>query len=123
MLPKTILVADDEPQILKLMEYSLEEIDCWIETASSGEEAVTKSKKLKIDLLIVDVKLPGIDGIETVREIKAAEGYRDLPVFVVTGHGQSELFSRVGGLGVAAFFTKPFSPKELAAKARKILEM
>ena len=49
MLPKTILVTDDHPHILKLVEYSLEEINCWIETARSGEEAVSKAARMQID--------------------------------------------------------------------------
>jgi DNA-binding response OmpR family regulator len=121
MLPKTILVTDDQPHILKLVEFSLEEINCWIETARSGEEAVSKSARMQIDLLVIDLKLPGIDGFEAVRQIKAVSGYQELPVIVLTGQGQGALQARASGLGVSAFFTKPFSPNELAASARKIL--
>jgi len=123
MLPKTILVTDDHAHILKLVEYSLEEINCWIETAHSGEEAVSKAARMQIDLLIIDVKLPGIDGFETVRRIKATTGYADLPVIVLTGLGQSDIKAEAAGLGVAAFFNKPFSPNELATHARKLLAL
>lgn len=121
MLPKTILVTDDHAHILKLVEFSLEEINCWIETARSGEEAVSKAARMQIDLLVIDVKLPGIDGFETLRRIKQSAGYRDLPVVILTGQGQSDVQSQADGLGVTAFFTKPFSPIELAATARKLL--
>jgi DNA-binding response OmpR family regulator len=121
MLPKTILVTDDHAHILKLVEFSLEEINCWIETARTGEEAVSKAARMHIDLLVIDVKLPGIDGFEAVRRIKQGPGYCDLPVIVLTGQGQSDVQSKAAGLGVAAFFTKPFSPIELAARARKLL--
>jgi CheY-like chemotaxis protein len=123
MLPKTILVIDDQPHILKLVEFSLEEINCWIETARSGEEAVIKSTKILVDLLVIDVKLPGIDGFETVRRIKEGAGYRDLPVIVLTGQGQGELGARAASLGVTKFLTKPFSPNELANEARKLLAL
>ena len=123
MLPKTILVTDDHPHILKLVEYSLEEINCWIETARSGEEAVSKSARMQVDLLVVDVKLPGISGFETVRRIKETSGYRDLPVIVLTGQGQGDVQPQAAGLGVTAFFTKPFSPTELAGVARKLLAL
>jgi len=121
MLPKTILVADDHAHIVKLVEFSLEEINCWVETARSGEEAVSKAARMQIDLLVVDVKLPGIDGFETVRRIKQTAGYCDLPVIVLTGQGQSDVSTQAAGLGVTAFFTKPFSPVELASRARKLL--
>jgi DNA-binding response OmpR family regulator len=121
MLPKTILVTDDHAHILKLVEFSLEEINCWIESARSGEEAVSKAARMQIDLLVIDVKLPGIDGFETVRRIKRGAGYANLPIIVLTGQGQSEVQYQAAGLGVTAFFTKPFSPIELAATARKIL--
>jgi DNA-binding response OmpR family regulator len=123
MLPKTILVTDDHAHILKLVEFSLEEINCWIETARSGEEAVSKAARMHIDLLIIDVKLPGIDGFEAVRRIKQSAGYFDLPVIILTGQGQSDISARAAGLGVTAFFTKPFSPIELAASARKLLAL
>src|SRR5271167_1713888 len=108
MLPKTILVADDHAHILKLVEFSLEEINCWIETARSGEEAVSKAARMQIDLLVIDVKLPGINGFETVRRIKGTTGYSDLPVIVLTGQGQGDVQPQAAGLGVTAFFTKPF---------------
>jgi CheY-like chemotaxis protein len=123
MLPKTILVTDDHAHILKLVEFALEEIACWIEAARSGEEAVTKAGRMQIDLLIIDVKLPGIDGFETVRRIKENVCYHTLPVIILTGQGQSDVLSRAAGLGVTAFFTKPFSPIELAATARKLLAL
>ena len=123
MLPKAILIADDHPHILKLVEFSLEEINCWIEPASSGEEALEKAAKVHIDLLVIDVKLPGIDGFETIRRMKAQTGYADLPVIILSGQGHGELRDRARGLGVAAFMTKPFSPIELAAKARKLLDL
>jgi len=123
MLPKTILVTDDHPHILKLVEFSLEEINCWIETARSGEEAVSKAARMHIDLLVVDVKLPGIDGFETIRRIKRTTGYGDLPVIVLTGQGQGVVQTKAADLGVTAFFTKPFSPAELANTARKLLSL
>lgn len=123
MIPKTILVTDDQPHIVKLVEYSLEEINCWIETARSGDEAVRKAAKMRIDLLVIDVKLPGIDGFETVRQIKATDGNANLPVIILTGQGQSNVQAQASGLGITAFFTKPFSPTELAATARKLLSL
>jgi DNA-binding response OmpR family regulator len=123
MLPKTILVTDDQAHILKLVEFSLEEINCWIETARSGEEAVSKAGRMQVDLLVIDVSLPGIDGFETVRRIKETAGYCDLPVIILTGQGQGDVQAQASGLGVTAFFTKPFSPNELATKARILLAL
>jgi CheY-like chemotaxis protein len=123
MLPKTILVTDDHGHILKLVEFSLEEMNCWIETARTGEEAISKAEKMQIDLLVIDVKLPGIDGFETVRRIKNAPNYQNLPVIILTGQGHSDIQTQAAGLGVTAFFTKPFSPNELATTARKLLSL
>ncbi len=123
MLPKTILVTDDQAHILKLVEFALEEINCWIETARSGEEAVGKAARMQIDLLIVDVKLPGIDGFETVRRIKENSDCPDLPVIILTGQGHSDVRAKAAGLGVTAFLTKPFSPVELANRARGLLSL
>ncbi|HEX4085833.1 MAG TPA: response regulator [Chthoniobacteraceae bacterium] len=123
LLPKTILVADDHPHILKLVEFSLEEIDCWIESVHTGEEAVAKAAQMDIDLLIIDIKLPGIDGFEAIRQIKSDPKRSNLPVIVLTGQGQRELGGVADGLGVTAFFIKPFSPIQLANQARKSLNL
>ena len=66
-MQKTILITDDQPHMLNVLEFSLADTGCRFETAGSGEEALLKAATGPIDLLVIDVKLPGIDGIETVR--------------------------------------------------------
>src|SRR5579862_3098097 len=120
---KTILIVDDHAHIVKLIEFSLEEIDCRVETAHTGEEALSKAAKMQIDLIITDVKLPGVDGFETVRRIRQNENCARLPVIIMTGQGQSEVQKQASGIDFAEFLTKPFSPTDLVHKAPSLLAL
>ena len=74
---KTILITDDQPHLLIILEYNLAQTGCCIIRASSGEEALTKAQARPVDMLIADVDLPGIDGIETTRRLRKLPGYAE----------------------------------------------
>lgn len=119
--PKTVLVTDDQPHIAEVIRLSLERTGCRVEIAASGEAALRKVDAGRIDLLIIDLAMPGMNGFETVRQLKRKPGCADLPVIVLTGSGDAQLRTEAERLGVAAFFTKPFSPTELQRRVQKIL--
>ena len=118
---KTILIVDDEKHILKVLEFSLAESGCAIETASSGAEALRKAASHTIDLLLIDYQMPGMNGFETVHELKNNEKYAELPVIMLTGRGQSEIRAEAETTGVSLFLNKPFSPTELLRHARRLI--
>lgn len=119
--PKTVLVTDDQPHIAEVIRLSLERTGCRVEIAASGEAALRKADAGRIDLLIIDLAMPGMGGFETVRQLKRKPGCADLPVIVLTGSGDAQLRTEAERLGVAAFLTKPFSPTELQRRVQKIL--
>lgn len=119
--PKTVLVTDDQPHIAEVIRLSLERTGCRVEIAASGEAALRKADAGRIDLLIIDLAMPGMSGFETVRQLKRKPGCADLPVIVLTGSGDAQLRTEAERLGVAAFLTKPFSPTELQRRVQKIL--
>jgi CheY-like chemotaxis protein len=120
---KTILIVDDEKHILKVLEYSLAESGCIIETASNGEDAIRKAGSQTIDLLLIDYQMPGMNGFETVHELKNNEKYAELPVIMLTGRGQSEIRAGAATAGVSLFLNKPFSPTELLRHVKRLMPL
>ena len=122
-MQKTILVTDDQKHMLKVLEFSLADTGCRVETATSGEETLARAAAGTIDLLLIDVKLPGMDGIETVRALKQNPAYAELPVIVLTGGGREEFNFEAKEVGASLFLTKPFSPSELSRHVKQLLSL
>ncbi len=121
MAKKTILAVDDEPTILELVRYNLEREGYVVKTSSSGEEAIREADRIEPDCIILDLMLPGIDGLDVCRRLKQRERTRGIPVIMLTA--KSEDSDVVTGLEVGAddYITKPFSPRVLTARVRAAL--
>jgi DNA-binding response OmpR family regulator len=113
-----ILVVDDEPHILELVRYNLTQEGFEVLTAHDGAQAVTRARETQPDLIILDIMLPYVDGLEVCRQLRRASA---VPIIMLTAKG-GEL-ERVVGLEIGAddYVTKPFSPRELVARVRAIL--
>ena len=120
---KTILIVDDELFMRRLLEQTLRRLGARMATAASGHDALVWLERESIDLILIDVSMPGQDGFETLRELRARDGGRhaSTPVIMLTAGGMGDVRARAAELGVAAFFTKPFSPAALAAEAARLL--
>lgn len=114
----TILVIDDEDSILKVVEAYLGGEGNAVYTARDGAQGLAAFRRYQPDLVILDIMLPGIDGMEVLQQIR-----RESDVYVMMLTAKSEEFDRVMGLTVGAddYLTKPFSPRELAARVKAIL--
>lgn len=117
---KKILVVDDEKHIQELIGYNLETNGFKVETAYSGEDALEKIKIAPPDAIILDLMLPGIDGLEVCRQIRTNSATKDIPVIMLTA--KSDEFDKVLGLELGAddYMTKPFSTRELLARVKAI---
>ncbi len=113
-----ILVVDDEPNIREVVGLYLSRGGHAIVSASDGEEALHMNRRTNPDLVVLDLMLPGLGGIEVCRRIQAE---RRIPLIMLTARGEEE--DRILGLGVGAddYVVKPFSPRELAARAAAVL--
>ncbi len=120
-MSKKVLVVDDDPDILTLVRYNLEKEGFKISTVESGEEAIEKARKIKPDLLILDLMLPGMNGLEVCRLLKADSGLKHIPVIMLTAKGEETDIVVGLELGADDYLTKPFSPKVLAARVRALL--
>ena len=120
---KTILIVDDELFMRRLLEQTLRKTGARLVTAASGDEAIAWLSRDSADLLLIDVTMPGRDGFETVRALREdGDGrHATMPVIMLTAGGMGDVRTRAKELGVAAFFTKPFSPAALTAEATRLL--
>jgi DNA-binding NtrC family response regulator len=119
----TVLIVDDEPANVDLLEQELADAGYRTLAAASGEAALQAAAREKVDLVLLDVMMGGIDGYETCRRLKAGEATRAVPVIFLTA--LSESFEKVRGFGAGAvdYITKPFDREELLARIRTHLSL
>ena len=117
-MAQTILVVDDEPEIVRLVRAYLEEAGYRVVTGADGQEALYVARREKPDLVVLDVLMPQMDGLEFTRRIRRE---RDVPIIMLTA--RAEETDRIVGLELGAddYITKPFSPRELVARVRAVL--
>lgn len=116
-----ILVVDDEPDILELIRFTLERDGLQVFTVDTGEAALAQAARLEPELVILDLMLPGLDGLGVCRRLKGNASTSDVSVLMLTA--RTEDSDIVTGLDAGAedYVTKPFSPKVLLARVRAIL--
>jgi len=116
-VPK-VLVVDDEESIVDLLSSYLRSEGFQVEVARDGPAALAKARSFRPDVVVLDIMLPGLDGIEVLRQLRT-----ESPVYVVMLTAKSEETDKVVGLSVGAddYVTKPFSPRELTARLRALL--
>lgn len=123
MVKPAILVVDDQPKNIELLEAYLAPYNYKIVTAVSGEEALREINGHKIDLVLLDVMMPGMDGFEVIRRVRQDEAYRLLPIILVTALRETE--DRIKGIeaGCDDFISKPVDKMELLARVRSLLKV
>jgi two-component system, OmpR family, alkaline phosphatase synthesis response regulator PhoP len=117
-MARTILVVDDEPNITRLLGMYLTKEGFTVETAADGPSAVAKARATRYALILLDLMLPGMDGLEACRTIRRTS---DVPIIMLTA--RSEDVDKIVGLEVGAddYVTKPFNPRELVARFKAVL--
>lgn len=117
-----ILIVDDEPDAIELIKFNMEESGYHIVTASNGRKALDEIKKDAPDLVVLDLMLPEVDGIEVCKIIRRNAETSDLPIIMLTAKAAE--IDRVLGLELGAddYMTKPFSPRELILRVKNLLK-
>lgn len=116
-----ILIVDDEPDIIELIEYNLKKEGYQVFTASNGLEAIQVAKKTLPDLIILDIMMPKLDGIEACRQLRAMPEFKS--TFMVFLTARSEEYSEISGFNVGAddYIAKPIKPRALISRINAIL--
>ncbi len=119
MMPK-ILIVEDEPDIVELLAYNLHQAGFETITAFNGEDALRHANTKSPELVLLDVLLPGVDGLEVCRMLKRNPTTADIPVIMLTAKGEKT--DRIVGLELGAddYVTKPFSPREVVLRIRAV---
>lgn len=120
MMGQKILLVDDEPGIRKVLSISLEDIGYDVVTAQNGEEALHFMEKTRPLIVLTDIKMPGMDGIELLQRIK--KGYPDTEVIMITGHGEMELAIQSLKFDATDFITKPIHDDALEIALKRANE-
>src|SRR5215203_931520 len=113
-----VLVADDEPRITKLVAIALSEEGFRVVTANGGEQALQKAEEVRPDIVLLDIVMPDLDGIEVMRQLRER---RPVPVILLTAKGSTADKAKGLDLGADDYIAKPFHPDELAARVRAVL--
>ncbi len=121
MAKELILVVDDEEDLLELIGYNLMRDGYLVDTAKSGESALEKIRREKPDLVILDLMLPGIDGLEVCRQVKTDPITARIPIVMLTAKGEDADIVAGLELGADDYITKPFSPRVLLARIKAVL--
>jgi len=119
--PKTVLLIDDDESLRRVVEYNLREDGYRVVTAADGRSGLLRFQESSVDLVLTDVRMPEMDGVELLTRLKAMQP--DLPVIVLTAHGTIDAAVEAMKVGAFDYLTKPFSRDQLKASVRKALEL
>jgi len=121
MAKEKILVIDDEEDILELLKYNLSREGYKVSCAASGEETLRAVRSQIPDLILLDLMLPGIDGLEVASQLKDDPKTKDVPIVMLTAKGEEADIVTGLELGADDYITKPFSPRVLVARVKAVL--
>jgi two-component system, OmpR family, alkaline phosphatase synthesis response regulator PhoP len=121
MAKEHILVVDDEEDILELVRYNLAKEGYRVTTVASGEEALKSVRSVQPDIILLDLMLPGVDGLEVCRLLKHDPKTQHVPLIMLSAKGEEADIVSGLELGAVDYITKPFSPRVLVARLRAVL--
>ncbi len=121
MSKEKILVVDDEEDILELVRYNLFKNGYMVTCVSSGEQAIQKLKEETPQIILLDLMLPGMDGLDVCRSLRGNPATMNIPIIMITAKGEDADIVTGLELGADDYLTKPFSPRVLLARIRAIL--
>jgi two-component system chemotaxis response regulator CheY len=119
--PKKALIADDEIYMLRLLEMTFKKGGFEVVSCRNGQEALATAVTVQPQIIVLDVMMPGLDGLGALRQLKGNPVTADIPVVVLSSKGHALTRIEAELAGAAIFLTKPFSPNQLIEEVKKIL--
>jgi DNA-binding response OmpR family regulator len=120
MIGRRVLIVDDEKNIRLTLSQALEVLEVETDTAANGEEALAKLKEKEFGLILLDLKMPGMDGMEVLRRV--SEIRPDIRMIIITAYGTVESAVEAMKLGAADFIQKPFAPEEIRGLVSRVMD-
>lgn len=121
MADQTILLVDDEPDIIELISYNLEREGYKVHSCNNGKQAIQKAEKIHPDLILLDVMMPEMDGMETCMELRENDRLKNTVIAFLTARGED--YSQIAGFDAGAddYITKPIKPRVLISRVKALL--
>jgi CheY-like chemotaxis protein len=120
-MTKQILVVDDDPLMHRLIQHHLEKAGYQMVSAKTGREGLDMAARQPPDLIVMDIMMPDMDGLEALRELKKGDATKIIPVIVITANGHHMARKESEQSGASVFLTKPFSPTQLVTEIRRFV--
>lgn len=120
-MSKTILIVDDAMTIRNLAKLALGKSGYTIVEAEDGVQGLAKAKQEKVDLIISDLNMPNMNGLEMAQAIKAETSLKDIPIFMLTTEASQDIAIKGKEIGIMAWIVKPFVPEKLLAAVKKVI--
>ena len=122
IMGKLILTADDSASMRQMVTFTLKGAGYEVLEAVDGKDGLEKSKKSDVDMVITDLNMPNMDGIQMIREIRAQQKYKFIPIILLTTESQDEKKMQGKAAGATGWIVKPFKPEQLLAVIKKVLK-
>ena len=121
-MPSKVLIVEDDPDIVDILSYNLKQADLKVTSVPDGSSALAEVKRRLPDLILLDLMLPKVDGLEVCRLLKSEPETKNVPIIMITAKGEE--VDRIVGLELGAddYIIKPFSPREVVLRVRSVLK-
>ena len=120
-MSKTILAADDSASMRQIIQFSLSSAGFSVVVADDGRDALAKLKRQPVDMLITDLNMPNLNGIELIREVRTLPNYKFIPIVMLTTESSNDLKQAGKAAGASGWITKPFVAEQLVAVVNRFL--
>jgi len=120
-MSRTIMTADDSSSIRQMVSFTLKQAGYSVVEAVDGSDALSKLKSNPIHMLISDLNMPKIDGLELIRQVRAMPEYKFIPIIMLTTESQADMKQKGKAAGATGWIVKPFKPDQLLSVVKKVL--
>lgn len=120
-MSKVIMSADDSSSIRQMVSFTLKQAGYDVIEAVDGQDAVNKLASSHIDMLITDLNMPNMDGLELIRQVRAMSQFKFIPIIMLTTESQADMKQKGKAAGATGWIVKPFKPEQLIAVIKKVL--
>ena len=117
-----VLVVDDEPDLVRILEFGLKAAGYQVDTANDGQEGLKKARELKPDIILLDLMLPKLDGYKVCRLLKFDERYKHIPIMILSARSQAGDQTLAHEMGADRFMTKPYEFAEILEHIKALLK-